>query len=192
MRTSSLLLSVLATTSATHAALNCSLTTFAALLSENSATIDFVQTLANNASFSPPGGLEPMRPPKGAEGPPKGAGGPPGGIPVDPRVLRVPSLCALQAKVKSSESSEYSFGVFLPEQWNGRFLYALYCLDVIHSLTKRSAVGNGGFAGSISWNDMVTYVHRGFAVVSTDAGTRPGRMGDASWAYKNPERITDW
>ena len=57
---------------------------------------------------------------------------------------------------------------------------------------KSSAVGNGGFAGSISWNDMATYVHRGFAVVSTDAGTRPGGMGDASWAYKNPERVTDW
>jgi hypothetical protein len=39
---------------------------------------------------------------------------------------------------------------------------------------------------------MATYVHRGFAVVSTDTGTRPGGMGDASWAYKNPERVTDW
>lgn len=59
-------------------------------------------------------------------GPPKGAGGPPKGVDslrdFGPRDLRVPSLCAMQAKVKSSESSEYSFGVFLPEKWNGRFL----------------------------------------------------------------------
>jgi feruloyl esterase len=39
---------------------------------------------------------------------------------------------------------------------------------------------------------MASGVARGFAVVSTDAGTRSSAMGDASWAYKNPERVTDW
>lgn len=33
-----------------------------------------------------------------------------------PRALQVPSLCAIQAKVKSSERPEYSFGVFLPQK----------------------------------------------------------------------------
>jgi feruloyl esterase len=39
---------------------------------------------------------------------------------------------------------------------------------------------------------MSSSVARGFAVVSTDAGTRSSAMGDASWAYNNPERVTDW
>lgn len=122
MRLYTLLLPVLSFCSSTHAALNCSQPTFVTLLSGNSATVTFVQTLANNASFSPPGGMGLMGPPKGAGGLPKGVGGPPNGMPFGPRALQVPSLCVMQAKVKSSESSEYSFGVFLPEKWNGRFL----------------------------------------------------------------------
>jgi feruloyl esterase len=39
---------------------------------------------------------------------------------------------------------------------------------------------------------MTNSVARGFAVVSTDAGTRSSAMGDASWAYNNPDRVTDW
>lgn len=74
----------------------------------------------------------------------------------------------------------------------GDFCKLSLLLEIIQLLIRDSAVGNGGFAGSISWSDMATYVRRGFAVVSTDAGTRPGSMGDASWAYKNPERVTDW
>jgi len=44
------------------------------------------------------------------------------------------SLCAIQVNVTSSNSSAYSFGLFLPQNWNERFL----------------AVGNGGFAGGSS------------------------------------------
>jgi hypothetical protein len=129
MKVTYLWLPVYALIYTTHAALNCSSSTFATLLSSNGATVNFVQALANNASFSPPGGLMGQSP-KGAGGlpgdfvglAPKGAEGPPKGGPFGPRALRVPSLCAIQAKVKSSESSEYSFGIFLPEKWNGRFL----------------------------------------------------------------------
>jgi len=41
------------------------------------------------------------------------------------------ALCAIQVNVTSSNSSAFSFGLFLPQNWNERFL----------------AVGNGGFAG---------------------------------------------
>jgi hypothetical protein len=89
---------------------------FATLLSGNSTTITFVQTLANIASFSLAGGL------MGPMGPSKGAAGPPEGMPFGPRALRVLSLCILQVKVKSSECSEYNFGVFLLKKWNRRLL----------------------------------------------------------------------
>ena len=50
----------------------------------------------------------------------------------------LPALCAVTVKVKSSATSSYRFGLFLPDEWNGRFL----------------VVGNGGFAGGINWLDM--------------------------------------
>jgi hypothetical protein len=103
-----------------HAALNCSTATFASLLASSGINVTFVQSIAENATFTPPGsasGLPKGFPPKGMDGfPPKGMMGPPKGP------MKVPALCAIQAKVKSSEMSEYSFGVFFPEKWNGRFL----------------------------------------------------------------------
>jgi feruloyl esterase len=41
---------------------------------------------------------------------------------------------------------------------------------------------------------MATGVQQGFAVVSTDAGTRPASsaMGSAAWAENAPEKVTDW
>lgn len=56
--------------------------------------------------------------------------------PTDPTDL--PALCALTVRVRSSPTSSYRFGMFLPDEWNSRFL----------------VVGNGGFAGGINWLDM--------------------------------------
>ncbi|KAI9742102.1 MAG: hypothetical protein M1834_000492 [Cirrosporium novae-zelandiae] len=93
--------------------------------------------------------------------------------PTDPTEL--PELCALQVNIPTTNESDYNFGVFLPKSWNGRFL----------------AVGNGGFGGGINWLDMGAGVHYGFAVVSTDTGHNSS-MSDATWAYKNTEKVTDW
>ena len=65
---------------------------------------------------------------------------------------------------------EIYFELFLPQQWNGRFLMS----------------GNGGFAGMIQ-NDLVTYVNRGYALVATNTG-HTGSPIKADWALNNMER----
>lgn len=87
----------------------------------------------------------------------------------------LPELCAVTIRVVSSPTSAYRFGIFLPTDWNSRFL----------------AAGNGGFGGGINWLDMGAGVQYGFAVVSTDTGHN-STTSDMTWALNNPEMQTDW
>lgn len=87
----------------------------------------------------------------------------------------LPSLCAVQINVTSSPTSAYSFGLFLPDSWNARFL----------------AVGNGGFAGGINWLDMAAGVGYGFASMSTDTGHNSTSI-DLTWAANAPEKQIDF
>lgn len=64
------------------------------------------------------------------------------GYPTSPKNL--PSLCAVSVQVQSIGNTTYGFGMFLPDDWNGRFL----------------AVGNGGFAGGINYLDMVGQIQQ--------------------------------
>lgn len=87
----------------------------------------------------------------------------------------LPQLCAVKVLVYSSSESHYRFGLFLPDQWNQRYL----------------ATGNGGFGGGIDWAGMGTYTRYGFAAMSTDTGHNAS-TGDATWAINNTESQTDW
>jgi len=93
--------------------------------------------------------------------------------PIQPTNL--PALCAVTVAVTSSPISRYRVGLFLPAEWNNRFL----------------AVGNGGFSGGINWLDMGAGVQYGFAVVSTDTG-HSSVSTNVSWALGNPESKADW
>ncbi|SPQ24864.1 fde2e43a-4776-4754-b8bd-632c2b07384e [Thermothielavioides terrestris] len=93
--------------------------------------------------------------------------------PTDPTDL--PALCAVTVRVQSSASSSYRFGLFLPDEWNSRFL----------------VVGNGGWAGGINWLDMAAGPRSGMAALSTDTGHSSGTT-DSAWARSEPEKKTDW
>jgi feruloyl esterase len=52
-------------------------------------------------------------------------------------------------------------------------------------------VGNGGFAGSIDYGSMARNLKRGYATAATDTG-HEAEAGDASWAFRHPEKVTDF
>lgn len=77
-------------------------------------------------------------------------------------------------RVLGANNGTYGFGLFLPENWNGRFL----------------ATVNAGFAGGINWADVGVGAQYGFATVGTDTGHN-STAGDGSWAYQEPEKLVD-
>ena len=89
----------------------------------------------------------------GAFTPPSGrAGGPPGG---QNAFAKLGSFCRVAVTLKPAPQSDIKAEVWLPSAgWNG----------------KLQVVGNGGFAGTISYPAMATAVGAGYAAASTDTG----------------------
>jgi len=86
----------------------------------------------------------------------------------------LPSFCRVAATLKPSSDSDIKVEVWLPSDgWNG----------------KLQAVGNGGWAGVISYAAMATALRAGYATVSTDTGhSSPGGM----FALGHPEKLIDY
>ena len=96
---------------------------------------------------------------------------PPLGAPSHEAIM-LPAFCRVEATVSPSIKLE----VWLPTaDWNGDF----------------QAVGNGGFAGSISYGAMITALKSGYATASTDTG-HTGGPGRADWALAHPELMVDY
>lgn len=100
-------------------AAECTADAFAAILENHpEATVSFVEAVPQNGSFGQAAGVD---------------------LPFPNNATNLPALCAVGVNVKSSESSSYNFGLFLPDTtWNERFM----------------TTGNGGFGGGINWPDM--------------------------------------
>ena len=93
-----------------------------------------------------------------------------------PPITGFPVACRVVGILRPTHDSTIRFEVWLPEHdWNGRLL----------------GVGNGGFAGSIAYDELAAYVKRNFAVVGSDAGHQ-AESGDATWAYHHPEKVKDF
>jgi hypothetical protein len=103
---------------------------------------------------------------------PAGSFTPPG----TPPIPNMPAFCRVAGAIKPTEDSDIEFEVWMPASgWNGKF----------------QGVGNGGFAGSISYGAMAAAVAHGYAAASTDTG-HTGGVTDAKWALNHPEKIADF
>lgn len=101
-----------------------------------------------------------------------GAFAPPSGSATPYKSL--PAFCRVAGVIKPTSDSEIKFEVWMPSDgWNGKF----------------HGIGNGGFAGSISYQGLAAALIRGYASASTDTGHTGG---DASWALGHPEKIVDY
>ena len=89
------------------------------------------------------------------------------------RGVEVPSFC----RTVGLTAPAVNFEVWLPADWNGKF----------------QGVGNGGMAGTISYDAMARALRRGYATASTDTGHKAGDVSfDASWALGRPDLIEDY
>ncbi len=91
-----------------------------------------------------------------------------------PAAADLPAYCKVAATLRPSEDSDIKIEVWMPASgWNGKF----------------QAVGNGGWAGSISYPAMSQALRRGFATASTDTG-HTGTGG--KFALGHPEKLLDF
>jgi feruloyl esterase len=106
----------------------------------------------------------------GGFAPPAG-GGP--GAPAQ-SFANLPSFCRIAAVLKPSADSSIEMELWLPgDNWNGKF----------------QAVGNGGWAGVISYPALASALREGYATASTDTGHKGG---DAAFGIGHPEKIVDF
>ena len=102
-------------------------------------------------------------------------GAPPPGVAASP-YNDVPAFCRVQLRLHPSSDSDIASEVWLPVSgWNGKYV----------------AIGNGIWAGQISYSQMGEPVTRGYVASSTDTGHQ-GNGLDASWAVGHPEKLIDF
>ncbi|NOU63868.1 tannase/feruloyl esterase family alpha/beta hydrolase [Paenibacillus sp. LMG 31461] len=84
----------------------------------------------------------------------------------------LPEFCRVCLQLRPTSDSNIRVELWLPQDWNGRFL----------------GTGNGGSASYISYNPLALGVRRGYATANTDMGTSP----NAFEAIGHPERWVDF
>lgn len=93
------------------------------------------------------------------------------------RGIALPAHCRVAAVLKPSSDSDIEMEVWLPsDNWNGNF----------------QAVGNGGWAGSISLAAMAQALQQGYATASTDTGHKSADSPGAEFALGHPEKVVDF
>lgn len=90
----------------------------------------------------------------------------------------VPAYCRVLMVLTPSSDSHIEAAVFLPaENWNG----------------KLQVVGNGGWAGTVSYPAMAAALREGYAAASNDTGHRTNDAGGGGmFGLGHPQKITDF
>ena len=93
-------------------------------------------------------------------------------------IANLPPFCRVAGVIAPTSDSQILFEVWLPlEKWNGKF----------------AGVGNGGWAGVISFPQLADQLRRGYAAASTNTGHEgAGGMNAARFAFEKPERLIDF
>ena len=105
---------------------------------------------------------------------PAGAFTLPGTGPATTQFSPLPTFCRVAATLSPSSDSDIKIEVWLPAaDWNGKF----------------QAVGNGGWAGTISYGAMAWALQEGYATASTDTGHAGA---NASFAIGHSEKVIDF
>jgi feruloyl esterase len=99
--------------------------------------------------------------------------------PGSPNVIgNLPPFCRVAGVLTPTPQSRIQFEVWMPvDGWNGKF----------------AGVGNGGWAGTISFGALGDQLRRGYATASTNTGHEAAPGFDAArFAYDQPERLIDF
>ena len=93
-------------------------------------------------------------------------------------LTNLPPFCRVVGVIKPTSDSNIQFEVWLPlNGWSGRFV----------------GVGNGGWAGTVSYGPLAEQIRRGNAAGSTDTGHPAGPgLDQAKFAYQHSERLIDF
>jgi feruloyl esterase len=98
---------------------------------------------------------------------------PKGAAAFGPPTMSLPAFCRVAATLTPSADSDIKMELWLPENWNGKFM----------------VVGNGGWSGAVSYSAMAEPLARGYAVASTDTGHEGGR---GTFAFGHREKLVDF
>jgi len=93
-------------------------------------------------------------------------------------ITNLPPFCRVAGVIAPTSESRILFEVWLPlQKWNGKF----------------AGVGNGGWAGLISFGALAEQIRRGYASASTNTGheAAPG-ANMARFAFEHPEQLIDF
>jgi hypothetical protein len=89
---------------------------------------------------------------------------------------RLPAFCRVAGTIRPTADSDIRFEVWMPTSgWNGKFV----------------GVGNGAWAGSITYTAMIDPLSKGYATAASDDGHQ-GNALDASFAAGHPEKLVDF
>ncbi len=135
-------------------------------LSVPNTTLTAVESVAAGPYQAPAGAGRGAGGPVVAQAGGRGRGG------AQPQLL--PAHCRVAATLTPSSDSDIKMELWMPtESWNGKF----------------QMVGNGGWAGIISFPQMAAALREGYATASTDTGHSGG---NGMFALDHPEKIVDF